>query len=117
MSDGAKITFAYAVARMGYTMCVVSVMTREQLLARQKAYANDEVAKVELEAVPWWPRKTAIRELCNLLPQSPRLALALRFEAETPGGDPAPPTSLSVNAGNVDDLTTADPARDARSDE
>lgn len=85
----AEVLWAWATARTGPGPddLVVIVLDREKLLELKNEYANADVQKQALEDILWWPRKTAIRHLCNLLPKSPRLALAMRFDAATEGLD------------------------------
>lgn len=86
----APITHGYAVANLRPGANVLEVFTAEEINAHRKKYSkswwkdNDRI--IPLEEIPWYAKKTPLRQMAPVLPQNPRLAAALIFEREAEEG-------------------------------
>lgn len=98
------VTFAWASAQVTQTSWIDIVLDRFDLDKLQREHANPEHAKQSIDdpGFEWWPRKTAIRHLCNLLPKNPRFSAALRFDGLALEEDETPP-SVTASATIVKD--------------
>lgn len=90
----APITYGYALAEVKQGAFSLEVMTAEQIDAHRKRYSkswwlDDKRQVIPLEEVPWYAKKTPMRQLSNVLPKNPRLAAALIFEKQAEE-DPIP---------------------------
>jgi recombination protein RecT len=106
----APITHAYAVAALRYGKCVFTVWTREEIDAHRARFSKQwSVQKVpSLDAIPWYAKKTMVRQLSPFLPKNARLAAALMFadapEPEPEAGDTAgvqTPTKFDEETGEI----------------
>jgi phage RecT family recombinase len=77
----AKILGAYAVAEIRVNSFVFEYLTRDEIDAIRQKYSKQWKGG-ELEAIPWYARKTAVRRLSAYLPKNARLAAALLFADE-----------------------------------
>lgn len=83
----APITHGYAIAEIKQGAFSIEVMTAEQIDAHRKRYSKqwwlgDNRQVIALEEIPWYAKKTPLRQLSNVLPKNPRLSAALIFEKE-----------------------------------
>ena len=85
----AEVTFGYAMAEVKQGSFSLEVMTREAIDAHRKRWSkswwwinpkNHAEGVIPLEEVPWYAKKTPMRQLSNVLPKNPRLAAALIFD-------------------------------------
>jgi len=74
----AKITHAYAIAGLRFGHYVFEVATREEIDAL-KAHYSQHWKTTDLDAIPWYAKKTMVRRLSPFLPKNARLAAALMF--------------------------------------
>ena len=85
----AGLEYAYAIARFSSGVSIFVVLTRPQIDARRKRSASSSSSHS-----PWqsdyaaMAKKSAIRALANLLPQSPELAAALELDRRDDGHEP-----------------------------
>lgn len=85
--SNAPITHAYALAEIKQGAFSVEVMTREMIDAHRQRYSKtwwtDKKGRViPLEEIPWYGKKTCVRQLSPVLPKNARLAAALMFAKE-----------------------------------
>jgi phage RecT family recombinase len=75
---GAKITHAYAIAGLRFGQYVFEVRNRVELDAHKQRYSL-QWKQTDLDEIPWYAKKTMVRQLSPFLPKNPRLAAALLF--------------------------------------
>jgi phage RecT family recombinase len=83
----APILRAYAFAEVKQGSFSVECMTKEQIDAHRRRYSRSwwkekNGREIPLEEVPWYGKKTCVRQLSSVLPKNPRLAAALMFEKQ-----------------------------------
>ena len=84
-----KITHAWAVGRTGITGVQIEVMDSETIEARKREFSRQH-KMTPLEEIPWYARKTVIREICKYLPKNARFSAALRYDEAEPVEDIQP---------------------------
>lgn len=85
--SGAPITYGYAIAEVKQGAFSLEVMTAEQVDAHRQKYSkswwlDDKKRVIPLEEVPFYAKKTPMRQLSNVLPKNPRMAAAMIFEKQ-----------------------------------
>jgi phage RecT family recombinase len=84
--SGAPITHGYAIAEIKQGSFSLEVMTAEQINAHRKKFSKqwwmEKGQIIPLEDIPWYGKKTPLRQLSNVLPKNPRLAAALTYEKQ-----------------------------------
>jgi phage RecT family recombinase len=83
----APILYGYAIAEIKQGAFSLEVMTAEAIDAHRQRYSrswwlDDNKKVIPLEEIPWYGKKTPLRQLSNVLPKSPRLAAALIYEKQ-----------------------------------
>jgi phage RecT family recombinase len=83
----APIIWGYALAEIKQGAFSIEIMSREAIDAHRRRYSKswwkDKKGNViPLEEIPWYGKKTPMRQLAPVLPQSPRLSAALMFAKE-----------------------------------
>lgn len=82
----ADIIAGYAIAQIKVGASVLEVMLREEIDAHRQKYSKswwksgDRI--IPLEEIPWYGKKTPLRQMTPMLPQNPRLAAAMVYERE-----------------------------------
>jgi phage RecT family recombinase len=109
----APVLRAYAFAEIKQGSFAVECMTKEQIDAHRKRYSKswwkDKSGNViPLEEIPWYGKKTCVRQLSSVLPKNPRLAAALMFEKQAEEED-IPEGSFEVQDEGAEEIRKATP--------
>ncbi|MDB4871990.1 MAG: hypothetical protein JWL97_2994 [Gemmatimonadales bacterium] len=83
----AEITYGYSLAEIKQGAFALEVMTREQIDAHRRRYSKswwkDKKGNlIPLEEVPWYAKKTPLRQMSPVLPKNARFAAALMYAQE-----------------------------------